>query len=161
MKHEELRQHRANLAELRLQAARHGTDVPLALINQMRHEQQEIERIEQELAAEDDIETNMAAAARPQVGDDMTEARLANNEQTLQRMDQKIDKMSDLMRTLDTRLTAVEVRFEEMKREMHEVRTELQQMRSGAGLPRHYVMATAVMMVLALALLMLLTWRAL
>lgn len=154
----ELSQHRENLRTLQLQAAQHGTDVPLGLVNQIRHEEQAVERIEQELAAED-IEAY--AAARPQVGDDMTEARLANNEITLHRMDQKIDKMSDLMRTLDTRLTTVEVRFDEMRREMHEVRSELERIRGGVGLPRLYVAASAIALVIMLALMILLTWRAL
>lgn len=118
---DELQQHRENLQALELRRARYGLDAPLELLNAIRYEESEIERIEQELA-DCPHPTPLPGGEGTREGEAvrrrMMEARFASMETTLRSMENKIDSVQGQIHGLDTRMIRLESRLEHIERQM-------------------------------------------
>lgn len=152
-----LRKHRDNLAELELQRSQYGASVPLEIINGIKAEQEEIERIEQRIADLAEIEEYIAANERkPDI------VTPDSNGSALRSIETKIDNLRVDVHRIDTQQQLLRAQFDQQTQRMSEKFAELDK-RLGTdpflSIPRGWIAGGALVMLAVLFLLIVVTWR--
>ncbi len=92
----------------------------------------------------------------------MMDARLSMTENTLRGLDTKMDKLIDQVHDIDTRQRVLEQQVNELKKQIDDVRNQVVLVRTwndDPDLPRTWLLAGGLAVLLALMLLALITWR--
>lgn len=122
-----------------------------------------------ELAKErDDIGAQLALASwevkesTTDVTQQMMDARILMTETTLRGLDTKMDKLIDQVHDIDTRQRVLEQQVSELKKQIDDVRNQVVLVRTWSDspdLPRTWLLAGGMAVLLALVMLILITWR--
>lgn len=122
-----------------------------------------------ELAKErDEIGAQLALASwevkenTTDVTQQMMDARILMTETTLRGLDAKMDKLIDQVHDIDTRQRVLEQQVSELKKQIDDVRNQVVLVRTwndGADLPRPWLLAGGMAVLLALVMLIVITYR--
>lgn len=114
----------------------------------------------------DDLGARLALASRAGTTTDVTQqmmdARLLMTENTLRGLDAKMDKLIDQVHDIDTRQRVLEQQVSELKKQIDDVRNQVVLVRTwneNTDLPRTWLLAGGMSVLLALVMLILITWR--
>lgn len=117
----------------------------------------------------DDIGARLALVGWRPGGHDMTtdatqqmmDARLQTTETTLRGLDAKMDRLIDQMHDIDTRQRLLEAQVADLKAQVAEVRSQVvaTRMLGDPYIPRTLLMAGGLAVLLALVMLVIITWR--
>jgi chromosome segregation ATPase len=116
----------------------------------------------------DDIGAQLALASwevkesPTDVTQQMMDARILMTETTLRGLDTKMDKLIDQVHDIDTRQRVLEQQVSELKKQIDDVRNQVVLVRTwneDPDLPRSWLMAGGMAVLLALVMLILITWR--
>lgn len=92
----------------------------------------------------------------------MMDARLSMTENTLRGLDTKMDKLIDQVHDIDIRQRVLEQQVSELKKQIDDVRSQVVLVRTwndDPDLPRTWLLAGGLAVLLALMMLVLITWR--
>ena len=92
----------------------------------------------------------------------MMDARLLMTENTLRGLDTKMDKLIDQVHDIDTRQRVLEQQVFELKKQLDDVRNQVVLVRTwndSADLPRTWLLAGGMAVLLALVMLIIITYR--
>ncbi len=115
----------------------------------------------------DDLGAQLALASwessdTTDVTQQMMDARLSMTENTLRGLDTKMDKLIDQVHDIDTRQRVLEQQVSELKKQIDDVRNQVVLVRTwndSTDLPRTWLLAGGMAVLLALVMLILITWR--
>jgi chromosome segregation ATPase len=92
----------------------------------------------------------------------MMDARILTTESTLRGLDGKMDKLIDQVHDIDTRQRMLEMQVNDLKKQIDDVRSQVVLIRTWSDesdLPRAWLLAGALAVVLTLLMLILITWK--
>lgn len=91
----------------------------------------------------------------------MMDVRLGSTENTLRGLDNKMDRLIDQVHAIDTRQQLLEDRVADLKKQVDDVRNQVILVRTWneTQLPRTWLLAGGISVLLALVMLILITWR--
>lgn len=115
----------------------------------------------------DDLGAQLALASwessdTTDVTQQMMDARLSMTENTLRGLDTKMDKLIDQVHDIDIRQRVLEQQVSELKKQIDDVRSQVVLVRTwndDPDLPRTWLLAGGLAVLLALMMLILITWR--
>lgn len=91
----------------------------------------------------------------------MMDARIQTTETTLRGLDAKMDRLIDQVHDIDTRQRLLEVQVADLKAQVAEVRNQVvaTRMLGDPDIPRTFLLAGGLAVLLALVMLVIITWR--
>lgn len=98
---------------------------------------------------------------KPVDAQQMMDARLQTTETTLRGLDAKMDRLIDQVHDIDTRQKLLEAQVADMKSQIAEVRSQVvaTRMLANPDIPRSFLLAGGIAVLLALVMLVIITWR--
>ncbi len=143
-----------------------NTDIGLELDRERRvtldERRSELEKERDDLGSQLALASWEGAEHTTGVTQQMMDARILMTENTLRGLDTKMDKLIDQVHDIDTRQRVLEQQVSELKKQIDDVRNQVVLVRTwndSPDLPHIWLLAGGMAVLLALAMLILITWR--